>query len=89
MFKLTYRKSRTYFSSKCYFKDIVKISNEKNENCWSYAACRVEKSCFEKNAFKENTLPLTYFYLEMLLTEHKKKLSNDIHCVLEKLEIKR
>ena len=49
----------------------------------------LKSPCFEKNAFKENTLPLTYFYLEMLLTEHKKKLSNDIHCVLEKLEIKR
>ena len=52
MIKLTYRKSPTYFSSKCYFKDIVKNSNEKDENCWSYAACRFEKSCFEKNAFK-------------------------------------
>lgn len=52
MFKLTYRKSRTWFSSKCYFKNIVKNSNQKNKNCSSYDACRFEKSHFEKNAFK-------------------------------------
>jgi len=52
MFKSTYQKSATYFSSKCYYKDTVKFWNQKNENCWGYAACRFEKSCFEKNAFK-------------------------------------
>lgn len=52
MIKLTYQKSPTYFSSKSYFQDIVTNSNEKNENCWSYAACRFENSCFEKNEFK-------------------------------------
>jgi len=52
MFKLTYRKIRTYFSSKCCFKDVVKISKENIKNCWSYGACRFEKLCFKKNAFK-------------------------------------
>ena len=52
MFKKTYRKSPTYFFLKCNFKDVVKIWNEKDKNCLSYAACRFEKSCFEKNAFK-------------------------------------
>ena len=28
------------------------VVNVKNENCFSYAACRFQKTCFEKNAFR-------------------------------------
>ena len=31
---------------------MVEISNENNNNYWSHAAYRFEKSCFEKNALK-------------------------------------
>ena len=53
MFKLTYRKIRTCFSSKCCLKYVVKIWKENIENCSSFRACRFEKTCFEKNAFKD------------------------------------
>lgn len=85
MFKLTYQKSRTYFTSQCHFKDIVENSNEKNENCWNHAACRFEQSCFEKNRdFKRGNYDVlfdatpTYFCLQMLLSEHKHLLTTSI-----------
>ena len=52
MFKLTCRKTRTCFSSKCCLKYVVKIWKENIENCSSYGAFCFEKTCFEKNAFK-------------------------------------
>ena len=52
MFKLTYRKICTCFSSKCCLKYVVKIWKENIENCSSHGACRFEKTCFEKNAIK-------------------------------------
>ena len=52
LFKLTYRKIRWCFSSKCCLKYVVKIWKENIENYSSYGACRFEKTCFEKNAFK-------------------------------------
>ena len=52
MFKLIYRKSPTSFSLKCYYKDVGKNPIKNIENCLSYAACRFEKSYFEKNVFE-------------------------------------
>ena len=40
------------FSLKCYYKDVGKSPIENIENCLSYAACRFQITCFEKNAFK-------------------------------------
>lgn len=47
MLLLTYRQCPIYFYRECSFEDIVK-----NENCLSYAVCRLQKSCFKENAFK-------------------------------------
>ena len=41
-----------FLSLKCYYKDVGKNPIKNIENCLSYAACRFQKTCFEKNAFK-------------------------------------
>ena len=59
MFESTHRKSHSYTSSECYFKDMVKICSKWNGNCWNYAAC-----CYKKHASLEQ-LQRRHFVLFM------------------------
>ena len=69
LFKLTWRKIRTCFSSKCCLKYVVKIWKENIENCSSYRACRFEKTCFEKNAVSFGTFRAGVFIAQVAVWE--------------------